>query len=88
MTEAQARTLLDDALSMLDARVTVVTSTVYAERMEEALLRIPRDPLDAPTVALGLVLDCGIWTADYDFFGCGVPVWITETLQSYLQYTG
>lgn len=47
--------------------------------------RIPRDPNDAPTVALALALDCGIWTNDNDFFGCGVPVWTTETLLLHLE---
>jgi predicted nucleic acid-binding protein len=44
-----------------------------------------RDPGDAPTLALALTLDCGIWTSDHDFFGCGMPVWSTETLLWYTQ---
>ena len=79
-----AEHLLDDVLALLEARVSVVTSGVYAERMEEARRRIPRDPSDAPTVALALILNCAIWTADHDFFGCGVPIWTTETLQMHL----
>jgi hypothetical protein len=29
---------------------------------------------------LALALDCGIWTADNDFFGCGVAIWATDVL--------
>ena len=47
---------------------------------------MPRDPKDVPTVALALTFACGIWTGDRDFFGCGVPVWTTETLLGYLDY--
>lgn len=83
---APAMELLEDALSVVAARVTLVPSDVYGRRLPEARRRIPRDPLDAPMVALALALDCGIWTGDHDFFGCGVPVWITETLQSHLAY--
>jgi predicted nucleic acid-binding protein len=36
-------------------------------------------------VALALTLDCGIWTADQDFFGCGLPVSTTETLTLHLR---
>jgi len=65
---------------LIAARVTVVPPEVYAARLDAARRRIPRDPQDTPTVALALALDCGIWTADRDFFGCGLPVWTTETL--------
>ncbi len=81
---ATAMQLLDEALATIAARVFVVPSEVYAGRMNEAQRRIPRDPRDAPTVALALTLVCGIWTGDHDFFGCGVPVWITETLKWHL----
>ena len=26
------------------------------------------------------MLEAGIWTADADFLGCGVPTWTNETL--------
>jgi predicted nucleic acid-binding protein len=51
---------------------------------EEARWRIPQDPTDIPTVALALWEECGIWTIDRDFFGCGLPVWSTDVLLSYL----
>ena len=54
-------------------------------RLEDvARRRVPRDPNDWPTVALALTLECGIWTADADFLGCGVATWTTETLQLHL----
>jgi predicted nucleic acid-binding protein len=80
LSEARATQLVEDALALIAARVTVVPPEVYAARLDAARRRIPRDPQDAPTVALALALDCGIWTADRDFFGCGLPVWATETL--------
>ena len=77
----EATQLLNDALATVGARVRPIPAEVYADRLTEASRRIPRDPRDAPTVALALALDCGIWTGDGDFLGCGVPVWTTETLQ-------
>ncbi|HEV8633977.1 MAG TPA: PIN domain-containing protein [Chloroflexota bacterium] len=79
-----ATQLLDAALAAIAAAATVVPAEVYADRLDGARRRIPRDPRDAPTVALALVLDCGIWTGDRDFFGCGLPVWTTETLEQQL----
>jgi predicted nucleic acid-binding protein len=76
--------LLDDIQSATADNVTAVPHDVYADALPTARLRIPRDPRDAPTVALALTLECGVWTADHDFFGCGVPVWITETLSAHL----
>ncbi len=54
---------------------------------------MPRDPDDAPTVALALALggdegECGIWTNDGDFLGCGLPTWTTDTLIAHLRYGG
>ena len=82
---APAALLLDEALATIAARVTIASSEVYTARLAEARRRIPRDPRDAPTVALALMLNCGIWTRDQDFFGCGLPVWTTETLQLHLE---
>lgn len=82
---APATRLLDEALATIAARVTHVPAEVYVDYLGTARRRVPRDPRDAPTVALALALDCGIWTADQDFFGCGVAVWTTETLLRHLQ---
>jgi predicted nucleic acid-binding protein len=72
--------------SVIDARVTVYKTVDYAGHFVEATRRIPRDPRDAHTIALALQLDCGIWTSDRDFFGCGLPVWSTEVLQTHLEH--
>lgn len=84
LEDIDAVALLAEALKVLAAHVTVVAHEIYTERLAEAVDRVPADPRDAPTVALALALDCGVWTADRDFFGCGVPVWTTETLLRYL----
>ena len=82
------RELADEVLRLMRACVRVVSGDVCAPHMVEATERMPRDRRDAPTVALALALQCGIWTADRDFFGCGVPVWATETLWMYVKRQG
>ena len=76
--------ILRGTLAMLARNVTVVGASAYSQYEAEAQDRIPRDPNDWPTVALGLALGIGIWTGDDDFFGCGVPVWTTQTLLTHL----
>lgn len=78
--QAIARQYLANALTTIADCVTLMPSDAYVDQMEEARRRIPRDPNDVPTVALALTLDCGIWTTDNDFLGCGLPIWTTETL--------
>jgi predicted nucleic acid-binding protein len=80
-----AAVLLETALRTVRRRVELVPAELYAYREAEARRRIPCDPDDWPTVALALALDAGIWTNDYDFFGCGVATWTTETLIAHLQ---
>jgi predicted nucleic acid-binding protein len=70
---------------MLSRNLTIVAESAFSAYEAEARDRIPRDPNDWPTVALALALGCGIWTADRDFFGCGVPVWTTETLLTHVE---
>lgn len=77
--------LLAEAFASIQSDCTVVPDDGYSAALVEARRRIPRDPLDAPTVALALTLDCGILTGDHDFFGCGVPVWTVETLRLHLE---
>ena len=84
LEDGEITRLLDAAVTAVTTVVTIVPEDVYASRIDEARTRIPRDPRDAPTVALALALDCGIWTGDRDFFGCGLPVWTTETLLLHL----
>lgn len=81
----EAAAYVDKDFAFLADRTTTVPSDQYDARLEETRWRIPRDPTDAPTVALALALDCGIWTDDRDFFGCGLPVWVTEVLQRSVQ---
>jgi predicted nucleic acid-binding protein len=77
--------LLAEAESIIADYEGVSQEHDYVGRFAEAELRIFRDPDDVPAVALALALDCGIWTSDRDFFGCGLPVWSTEVLQRYLE---
>ena len=88
LTDEEAADVLADALGLLRSNVTVEPPGEYADALEEACRRVPRDPRDAPTVALALTLGCGILTGDYDFFGCGVPVWTVETLLLHLEAGG
>ena len=85
LSEDTATHLAEEAIEAVRSYITIVTREVYRDHTEEARRRVPRDLTDAPTVALALALDCGIWTSDRDFFGCGVPVWTTETLVLHLQ---
>jgi predicted nucleic acid-binding protein len=75
-----AERVLRDCLVLVETKVLIVQTAVYAEFETVARRRVPRDPRDWPTVALALALEAGIWTADADFLGCGVPTWTTETL--------
>ena len=76
--------LLSRALDDIETIVTVYDQEFYESHLSEALRRMPRDPSDAPTVALALALGCGIWTADSDFCGCGVAVWASDVLRAHL----
>ena len=71
---------LSVALHVLGDYAAVMPVTLYADFEIVAWRRVPPDPRDWPTVALVLALEAGIWTADADFLGCGVPTWTTETL--------
>lgn len=88
----RADALRQRAFEVIDEFITIVPRREYAEYLDRAAYRIPRDPDDAPTVALALALggdegQCGIWTNDGDFLGCGIPTWTTETLLAHLDYT-
>ncbi len=69
---------------MLNDLLTIVPETEYSEYEAAARDRIPQDPNDWPTVAVALAHNVAIWTIDRDFFGCGVPVWTTDTLLTHL----
>ncbi|MCC7368492.1 MAG: nucleotide-binding protein, PIN domain-containing protein [Chloroflexi bacterium] len=72
--------VLRKCLSLAAAYVTVVPSVAYESFEALARRRVPRDPRDWPTVALAMALEAGIWTADADCLGCGLPTWTTEAL--------
>jgi predicted nucleic acid-binding protein len=92
MGRETADALLEAALGVAEEETLVVPEAAYSGYLERAAYRIPRDPDDAPTVALALALGgaegrCGIWTNDDDFLGCGIPTWTTDTLLSHLRHT-
>jgi predicted nucleic acid-binding protein len=82
-----APTLLAAAEERINESTSFTEERRYADSLEDARRRIPRDADDAPTIALALALGCGIWTGDRDFFGCGLPVWSTEVLRLHLDHT-
>ena len=63
-----------EALLSLMRVVQMIEDTVLESAREEALARI-RDADDWPALALGLQLECAIWTEEQDFFGTGVATW-------------
>ena len=77
--------LLAAAVALVETAVVIVPEDVYAQLRGRAVRRVPRDPEDWPAVALAMVIDGGIWTADADFLGCGVPTWTTDTLAAELE---
>jgi predicted nucleic acid-binding protein len=85
LPDAIAAVLREEAFKVVETNVTVVPKADHAHLETVAQRRIPRDPDDAPTVALALLLEADIWTLDSDFLGCGVATWITETLNAELQ---
>ena len=80
LPSGRAQELFIEAWDLIRRNVDLAQPAIYGSRLEEARERLWRDATDAPTLALALALDCGIWTADRDFFGCSVAVWSTETL--------
>lgn len=79
-----AQNLLQDAITLAQARVTIIPHEIYSIYQTVAQKRIPRDPNDWFTVALALAIDADIWTLDNDFLGCGIATWTTETLLTHL----
>jgi predicted nucleic acid-binding protein len=72
-----------EALISLMRVVQLVENRVLESARDEALARI-RDADDWPALALGLQLECAIWTEDKDFFGTGIATWTTRTVERYL----
>jgi putative PIN family toxin of toxin-antitoxin system len=80
LTEKLGQLQLKTALTLIEQKITTIPLCYYQSFEQEARKRIPRDPNDWETVALSLALPAHIWTEDYDFFGCGCPIWTTQTL--------
>ncbi len=64
--------------------VQMVEDSVLESVRDEALARI-RDPDDWPALALGMLLECAIWTEDQDYFATGIATWTTNTVEIYLK---
>ena len=64
--------------------VQMVEDSVLESVRDEALARI-RDPDDWSALALGMQLECAIWTEDQDYFGTGIATWTTNTVEIYLK---
>ncbi len=79
-SEAVGEQLLKLATEIIDIYISLVPLSDYSSLEAEAKKRIPRDLDDWHTIAVSLTLEAAIWTEDKDFFGCGCPVWTTETL--------
>ena len=72
-------------LDKIEALLDVIEEKTYSPWEEKARARIQyRDRDDWPVIATALALDLPIWTEDRDFFGCGVALWITRTVEIYL----
>lgn len=70
--------------SVLNA-VQVIADDILVEVAPAAKARIvARDENDWPAVAAAMLLDCPVWTEDKDFFGAGVAIWTTATVELYL----
>jgi len=63
-----------------------VHAELYSLFESEARLRLRgRDEDDWPVLASALGLACGVWTEDADFFGTGVAVWTTNSVEIFLK---
>lgn len=77
--------LLSETLLLARRNLVIESDIIYAAYEDDARKRIPQDPDDWPSVALGLALGAGIWSEDRDFFGCGLATWTTPVLQHHLE---
>jgi predicted nucleic acid-binding protein len=73
-------------LDQLSHLVELVDRSLYEEYETSARERmISRDEEDWPIVATALLLKSPVWTEDRDFFGSGVSIWTSETIELYLR---
>ncbi len=80
LSETAGEEQIEIASAIISTQFRLVAASFYNSWEAEARKRIPRDPNDWQVVATALALSAAIWTQDYDFFGCGCPIWTTETL--------
>lgn len=85
LAASEGEELVTACLATIDANIVVVDAAVLAPLEQEARARVPRDPDDWPLVAAALALAAGIWTADNDLLGSGVPTWTTTSLVAWLE---
>ncbi|NNN15514.1 MAG: nucleotide-binding protein, PIN domain-containing protein [Acidimicrobiaceae bacterium] len=86
MSQSQVDSILGDIDEIFSSRtIEVIPSSVYEEKKELALRRVPQDPNDWAPVALAMTMEAGILTRDGDFLGCGLPTWTVETLRLELE---
>ena len=73
------------ALQYLRGIVEPVECELYGQFESQARERLRgRDESDWPVLAAALALSCAIWTEDPDFFGTGIAVWTTRTIEIFL----
>ncbi len=88
----EARDAAEEAIRFLTPLVRPIGSVVttpngpieVANFMDEARRRIP-DTDDVPIGALALAAGVATWSEDTDFRGCGIAVWATDRLITYLR---
>lgn len=63
-----------------------VDHDLYGAYEHEARTRLQgRDEGNWPLLAAALAMACPVWTEDTDFFGTGVPLWITNCTEIFLR---
>jgi predicted nucleic acid-binding protein len=73
-------------LHALSGLVKLIGPETYGEFEAVARERLGRrDPDDWPILAAALALGCPIWTEDTDFFGCGVAIWTSRSVDIFLR---
>jgi predicted nucleic acid-binding protein len=77
---------LPGSLDYLRSVIEPVHAELYRLFENEALLRLRgRDEDDWPVLATALGLGSGVWTEDADFFGTGIAVWTTNSVEIFLK---
>ena len=74
------------ALEQLSKLVQPLEHAIYDQFEQAARERLIDDDLDQwPVLAVALAFGDGIWSQDQVFFGVGIPVWTTRTVEIYLR---